>query len=357
MTYPTVWQLFEVRDHIINHINTFKSQFAVALQNAQATLIESNHLTLDNKLKPIKEILDTATSATPTKAIEGTSQTRDQISLSEAANCEQVPTDRTFFTNLNAAVTATGNLLTHVPPARYNLPTTSLPLDELYGLLHALHRNSLEWLTHISHATDQIIDKLSTVENGVLNEVRSNSRKLDLILQRISEVESKINDQTTSNIDDHLSKTLTSIETKLQELHVKLIANPTNNQAGPSSNLTKPSSADTHSAHSSLPIFQANHPTARCRSYGYVEFNGLSLHIPMDVRGRRSSTALRLITKHTLSSDATTVEYELLDDDALLLTEEIKTPHELDRPFGDSLALLHSKCPNFIYKIRDDGLC
>ena len=249
MTYPTVWQLFEVRDHIINHINTFKSQFAVALQNAQATLIESNHLTLDNKLKPIKETLD------------------------------------------------------------------------------------------------------------ILNEVRSNSRKLDLILQRISEVESKINDQTTSNIDDHLSKTLTSIETRLQELHVKLIANPTNNQAGPSSSLTKPSSADTHSAHSSLPIFQANHPTARCRSYGYVEFNGLSLHIPMDVRGRRSSTALRLITKHTLSSDATTVEYELLDDDALLLTEEIITPHKLDRPFGDSLALLHSKCPNFIYKIRDDGLC
>nr|QED44460.1 TGB3 [Garlic virus I] len=310
MTYPTVWQLFEVRDHIINHINTFKSQFAVALQNAQATLIESNHLTLDNKLEPIKEILDTATSATPTKAIEGTS-----------------------------------------------LPTTSLPLDELYGLLHALHRNSLEWLTHISHDTDQIIDKLSTVENGVLNEVRSNSRKLDLILQRISEVESKINDQTTSNIDDHLSKTLTSIETRLQELHVKLIANPTDNQAGPSSSLTKPSSADTHSAHSSLPFFQANHPTARCRSYGYVELNGISLHIPMDVRGRRSSTALRLITKHTLSSDATTVEYELLDDDALLLTEEIKTPHKLDRPFGDSLALLHSKCPNFIYKIRDDGLC
>nr|BAA61815.1 40kDa protein [Garlic virus B] len=357
MTYATVWQLFEVRDHIINHINTFKNQLAGALQNAQATLIESNHLTLDNKLKPIKEILDTFTSTVPTKASESTSQTQDQISLREAADREQTPTDRTFFTNLNAALTATGNLLTHVPPARYNLPATSLPLDELYGLLHALHKNSLEWLTHLSHDADQIINKLNTVENGVLNEARSDSRRLDLILQRISEVESKINDQATPTLDHHLLKTLTSIETRLQELHAKLIATPTDNPAGPSSSMTKPSGADTHSDHSVLPIFEAKHPTARCRSYGHVEFNGLSLHIPMDVQGRRPSTALRLITKHTLSSDATTVKYELLDDGALLLTEEIKPLYKLNHPLSDSLALLHSKCPNFIYKIRDDGLC
>nr|QYA72402.1 40 kDa protein [Garlic virus B] len=357
MTYATAWQLYEVRDHIINHINTFRNQFAGSLQNAQATLIESNHLTLDSKLKPIKEILHTVTSTITTKANEGTSQNQNHVSLREIANREQVPTDRTFFTSLNAALTATGNLLTHVPPARYNLPTTSLPLDELYGLLHALHKNSLEWLTHISHDADQIISKLSAVENGVLNEIHNDSRRLDLILQRISEVESKINYQATPTLDHHLSETLTSIETKLQELHVKLIATPTNNQAGPSSSITKPDGADTHLNHSTLPTFEAKHPTARCRSYGYVEFNGLSLHIPMDVRGRRSSTALRLITKHTLSSDSTTVKYELLDDGALLLAEEIKTPHKLNQPLSDSLALLHSKCPNFIYKIRDVGLC
>lgn len=357
MTYATVWQLFEVRNNIINHIDTLKNQLAIALRNAQATLIESNHLTLDSKLKPIKEILDTVTSIIPTKANEGTSQIQDQTSLYEVTNREQAPADRTFFTNLDAALTATGNLLTHVPPARYNLPTTSLPLDELYGLLHALHKNSLEWLTHISHDADQIINKLSTVESGILDEVRNNSRRMDLLLQRVAEVETKINDRNTFTANHHLSETLTSIETRLQELHVKFIATPTDNQAKPSSSITKPSSADIHLDQSGLPIFEAKHPTARCRSYGQVEFNGLCLHIPMDVRGRRASTALRLITKHAPSSTATTVKYELLDDGALLLTEEIKTPHKLNQPLGDSLALLHSKCPNFIYKIRDDGLC
>ncbi|QED44454.1 TGB3 [Garlic virus H] len=183
------------------------------------------------------------------------------------------------------------------------------------------------------------------------------TQKIDVILRKIVEIESKIDGLTRLFPEEGLSRTLTSIEQRLQELHIKVIPTPNDDHAEPSSSTTTPPSADVPISHSALPVFTAQHPTTRCRSYGNVILGDASLHIPMDVRGRRASTALRLIMKHTLSKDATTVKYELLDDGALLLTEEISTPHKLDQPLGDSLALLHSKRENFIYKIRDSGLC
>nr|QED44964.1 TGB3 [Garlic virus X] len=265
--------------------------------------------------------------------------------------------NRTFFTNLNAALDVTNNLINHAPPTRHDLPSASLPLDELYGLLHALHKNSLEWLTHISHDTEQLINKLNNIETILLSEVRTNGRKIDSALEKLANMESHLSKSQKPDFEQELTKSLASIETQIRELHAKFREMSQHGNSSLGGNPSTSSIQESTVINYLLPTFNPEHPTARCRAYGSVEFGGTVLQIPMDVRGRRASTALRLSVVYTPKREATTVKYKLFDDGALLFTEELSTQHKFMQPFGDSLALLHSKCPNFIYKIRDEILC
>ncbi|AAC58812.1 32 kDa protein [Garlic virus X] len=266
-------------------------------------------------------------------------------------------TNRTFFTNLSTALDTTSNLINHVPPTRYTLPSVALPLDELYGLLHALHRNSLEWLTHISHDTEQVINKLNNIETILLSEVRTNSRKIDTVFEKLANIESHLINSEKSDFERELAKSLASIETQIQDVHARFREMSHHESSTLGGNPGTSPTPESSVINSLLPTFNPEHPTARCRAYGSVEFGGTVLQIPMDVRGRRASTALRLSVMYTPKREATTVKYKLFDDGALLFTEELSTQHRFTQPFGDSLALLHSKCPNFLYKIRDEVLC
>nr|UUQ75146.1 TGB3 [Garlic virus X] len=355
MPAVTPYQLYETQNYIVDHINAIVNQVANGLNRARGAPTQTPQF-IDYKIREITNALEVIILAISDTRL-GTLRIQDRIIQSNDEEHDAGPSHRTFFTNLHEAIDVTSSLLSHVPPTRYTLPTASLPLNELYGLLHALHRNSLEWLTHINYDIEKVAETVKNLEATLINELRAINRRIDTVIQRFANIESKLDMRAEPNLEGDLVKILTSIETQVQALHTRLremSANEGSNSGGnPRPQLNENSTA----SRNELPAFIPEHPTDRCRSYGSVEFEGVNLHIPMDVRGRRASTALRLLIKHTIKREATIAKFELFDDGALLLTEEIGTPHKFDHPFTDSLALLHSKCPNFLYKIRDDRLC
>nr|QED44880.1 TGB3 [Garlic virus X] len=355
MTHATAWHLYETQNYIVDHINTIISQIALRVSDTHGAAAQQQQF-LDYKIKEIVPALDAITTSILTRTQNNTQNILNRRSSDQSTEPCLSTTNRTFFTNLNAALDTTSNLINHVPPTRYTLPSVSLPLDELYGLLHALHKNSLEWLTHISHDMEQTINKLNNIETILLSEVRTNSRKIDTVLGKLANMESHLAKSANSDFEQELAKSLTSIETQIQELHARLSEMNHRGDSTPGAGPSTSSNPESSVNNSLLPTFHPEHPTARCRAYGNVEFGGAVLQIPIDVRGRRASTALRLSVTYTPKREVTTVKYKLFDDGALLFTEELSTQHKFMQPFSDSLALLHSKCPNFIYKIRDGVL-
>nr|QED44892.1 TGB3 [Garlic virus X] len=210
---------------------------------------------------------------------------------------------------------------------------------------------------HLYETLEQIASKLNNIETILLSEARSNSRKIDTVLGKLANVESYLSERAKPDFERDLLKSLASIETQVQELHARFREMNHEGSSTLGGNPSTASAPESSVTNSLLPTFNPEHPTARCRAYGSVEFGGAVLQIPMDVRGRRASTALRLSVSCIPKREATTVKYKLFDDGALLFNEELSTPHKFMQPFSDSLALLHSKCPNFLYKIRDEVLC
>nr|QED44904.1 TGB3 [Garlic virus X]QED44910.1 TGB3 [Garlic virus X] len=356
MTHATAWHLYETQNYIVDHINAIISQIALRVGNTRGATTQQQQF-LDHKIREIVPALDVITTSTLARTQHNDQNVQNRRSSDQSAELRTGTTNRTFFTNLNAALDTTSNLINHVPPTRYALPSVSLPLDELYGLLHALHKNSLEWLTHISHDTEQVINKLNNIETILLSEARTNSQKIDTVFEKLANVESRLGKSAKSDFEQELAKSLASIETQIQELHARFLEMSHQGSSTPGGNPSTSSIPESSVTNPLLPTYNPEHPTARCRSYGSVEFGGAVLQIPMDVRGRRASTALRLSVRYTPEREATTVKYKLFDDGALLFTEELSTQHKFTQPLSDSLALLHSKCPNFLYKIRDEVLC
>nr|QED44982.1 TGB3 [Garlic virus X] len=356
MTHATAWHLYETQNYIVDHINTIISHIALRVSDTRGTITQQQQ-SLDHKIREIIPDLDAITTSILDRTQNNAQNIQGGRSSDQSTELRPGITNRTFFTNLSAALDTTSNLINHVPPTRYNLPPVPLPLDELYGLLHALHKNSLEWLTHISHDTEQIANKLNSIETIFLSEVRTNSRKIDAVLEKLANVEAHLSKSVRPDFERDLAKTLASIEMQVQDVHARFRETNHEESSATGGNPSTPSTPESSAINSLLPTFNPEHPTARCRAYGSVEFGGAVLQIPMDVRGRRASTALRLSVRYIPKRETTTVKYKLFDDGALLFTEELSTPHKFTQPFSDSLALLHSKCPNFLYKIRDEVLC
>nr|QED44886.1 TGB3 [Garlic virus X] len=355
MTYATAYQLHETKNYIVDYINTVINHIASRLKDGHGRTTQLTQI-MDYKIREIASSLDTITLSISARRRDDIPPPSNREVQREFSAGSSDSVNRTFFTNLNAALDATENLLNHVPPTRHVVPPISLPLDELYGLLHALHRGTLEWLTHISHDTEQIANGIHALQTDLLSEVRLSNRKTDAVLEKLADLAAKLGERPELNSESDLVKTMHSIETQIHGLVSEL--RETTSGKTPKSSSSSGTLADTNTAaaHLTLPTYIPEHPTARCRSYGSVEFGGATFHVPMDIKGRRASTALRLLIKHTIERGSTAIKYELFDDGALLLTEEMNTPHKLNQPLTDSLSLLHSKCTNFIYKIRDDGL-
>nr|QED43980.1 TGB3 [Garlic virus A] len=284
-------------------------------------------------------------------------------SLSEPPENAVETLQRTFFQDATLAVDATRALLGYVPPARYNIPPVILPLDELYGQLHALHQNSLEWLTHVSHNVDTILNMLNpsspfsqgTPMSRLRDTLGTLSKTVDSIhlsLQSTNaDPDQPSSSQSNTKLDD-INRSLEILHDKVDELCLSLQHDKPRPQTVPNSDASTPKEVA-----KDLPVYSAVHPNKFCRTYGTILFDNTSSRIPMDIIGRPASTALRLELTVIPSDQATTVTYKIFDDGYLLTSDNAKTNHKLQHFPSDCLALLHQKCPSFIYKIQTHGFC
>nr|QED44268.1 TGB3 [Garlic virus A] len=294
---------------------------------------------------------------------ESSAATTVSESLSEPLENTAETLQRTFYQNATLAIDATRTLLGYVPPARYNVPPIILPLDELYGQLHALHQNSLEWLTHVSHNVDSVLNMLDpsspfsqgTPISRLRDALGTLSKTVDSIHSSLqsttADPDRPSSSQNYTKLDD-IGQSLEALHHKVDELCLSLRHDKSQQQTTPSSDTSSPKDVA-----KDLPTYLAIHPNRPCRTYGTILFDNTNSRIPMDIIGRPASTALRLELSVTPSDQSTTVTYKIFDDGYLLISDNARTNHKLQHFPSDCLALLHQKCPSFIYKIQTHGLC
>nr|AGC09138.1 40 kDa protein [Garlic virus A]AHB33490.1 40 kDa protein [Garlic virus A] len=366
MVIVTTFHIDRARDLVINNSNNIRDSILNKLQiisnelhnvgtrvDGSATFNKTNLQYIRNRLCGNNDQPDQAQTARNLHPLNDMLQPTTEI------------LQRTFFSNATLALDATHALLGHVPPARYDIPPAILPLDELYGQLHALHQNSLEWLTHINHNVDSVLNAINPTNLHSQSMTLSKLREtVESLTNTVDSIHASLQ-PSNSNSDRPSSSTamrhtrLEEIERSLETLHHKVdnitlsLSNANHKPSEPS----KPSGPSALNAAKNLPVYQAAHPTRPCRTYGTILIDGAYSRIPMDITGRPASTALRVELCVTLTEQSTTVSYKIFDDGYLLTSDDIETAHKLQHYPGDCLALLHQKCPNFIYKIKAHSLC
>ena len=364
MVIVTTFHIDRARDLVINNSNSIRD-----------CLLSKLH-TISNEVRTVGAHVDSSIAFNRTNLqtiynhLSGNNDNPAQVltaaipeSLANTLETGTATAPRTFFSNAALAVDATRALLGYVPPARYNIPPATLPLDELYGQLHALHQNTLEWLTHISHNVDSIVTNFNPINS--LSQSNSFSKIHEALSSLTKTVDSIYSgSQSTSTITNLPSSSrpptkLEGIEQSLEALHRKideLSSALKRTTPGPSVTPNPSTLLPTDTARN-LPVYQADHPSTPCRTYGTILLDGVYSKIPMDIIGRPASTALRLELCVTPNDQSTTVSYKIFDDGYLLTSDDIETNHKLQHYPSDCLALLHQRCPNFIYKIKTHGLC
>nr|AGG13297.1 40 kDa Protein [Garlic virus C] len=366
MTIVTTSYIDETRERINSCVNAARNTVCQNINIVQANIeqnIENTSSSIINHFTAWCESIGGQIGTLPTtveRVNESIHHLEHVLALRVQPQAPQLapPPQRILFTNANAALEATRGLIAHVPPIRYALPPTTLPLDELYGQLHALHQNSLEWLTHIGSDTDQLLLDLRAFANTtaanhsqVANHVTSIRDELHA-LRGLPGLVNTLLKQHEAN-----AQTLNTLMKDVAALKTLVMHSQTCPPNQTSNSTT--SSGDKTTAHqiSDLEPYQAQHPKTRCRTYGTIIYNGSSLHMPMDILGKPASTALQLHVAVKPSAQGTSVTYRLADNGALLLSDEIVVPNKLTEPLSDALSLLHSKCRNFIYTNKGNSLC
>jgi len=317
------------------------------IQAARADTVTANGFDfLAQALETVRADLQTMrTSLQPTQAAA-------TIGLDDRSS--QVPSDsRVFFTDLQSALGATAALLSNVPPNRYDITAGSLPQNELFGQLHALHANLLEWLRHLDAQLDNMQRQNAT--NFADQATRQSSDAISSSINTVISAVHQLGQQQQS-----CNELGPRILANLQELKDSITtADPTNALLA----IARALAAMGHSSDSTtppqnpLPEYRAVHPTLPCRTHGVLLFDSIHSRVPMDIRDSPPSTSLelRLSTKRTASESV--VDFALYDAGALLLSKHLHTPHELTNLPGDALALIHQNCPKFVYKLSRYGLC
>lgn len=264
-------------------------------------------------------------------------------------------TSRSFFSNLTDAVHATNTLLSNTPAGEYQVQVESLPLEELYGLVNALHANSIAWHKHTEALLNTTLSRVDTLNSdlGELRQHHADSRasiQLDLqnLLSRFSVTSDRLatlsnHCSTNANHAVEIKELLTKHTQILAQL-LDLIA-----QRGESSATTPTTPVKT------LPDYQAEHAPHYCRSYGVVVGPSQTYRIPMDFSGRHRSTTLKFHYSITRQPDHTSAELSLNDDSLTLFATTERVEFELRKLPGDALHLLRQICPRFLYKL--EGCC
>nr|QED44382.1 TGB3 [Garlic virus A] len=364
MVIVTTFHIDRARDLVINNSNSIRDCLLNKLQ-AISNELRNVGTNVDSSISYNRASLQAihtrlrGSGDNPTQML--TAAPPDSSPITSETGTETI--QRTFFSNASLAVDATRALLGYVPPIRYDIPPATLPLDELYGQLHALHQNSIEWLTHINHNVNSILNTLNPV--GHLSQSNSLSRLHEAVVSLTKMIDSIHSNLQLTDIDINQPSSskpptkLERIEQNLEALHRKIDElSLLHKNATPRPNATPNSSSSPQTnAVKDLPIYQATHPTTPCRTYGTILLDGAHSRIPMDIIGRPASTALRLELCVVPTEQSTTVNYKIFDDGYLLTSDDVATNHRLQHYPSDCLSLLHQKCPNFIYKIKTHGLC
>nr|QCY49542.1 P42 [Shallot virus X] len=380
MVIVTTFHIDAARDRIINCVNDVRNivtnQVVPATRKLGTieTTLESfktetiaglaNISDCASSLRNLRSEITRNFNALLNRDVEPVGQAQTQLRQDPDGAGDHKIDQRTFFSNLDTALNATQALLNHVPPARYTLPPAPLPVNELFGQLHALHLNTLEWLTHINHNLDSMLNVLNPVnlmsQGTPLSRLRDAVRTLTQDLGSIKSDQQKIL-ASISTIDhsDILHK-LDSLDTGLRQLGIRLdvvVSSLNNMSERPPTATHDIASSSTAADQNPLPLYQAVHPSLFCRTYGNILYNGVDSRIPMDITGRPASTSLKLTIAVECSEQNTKVNFTLLDDGYILLSDSIETRHKLQHIPSDCLSLIHARCPKFVYKFRGEGLC
>ncbi|ARQ03278.1 hypothetical protein [Allexivirus sigmamedicagonis] len=263
------------------------------------------------------------------------------------------PNQRVFFSELQSALNATNALLANRPEVDYQIQQSPLPIEELFGQLHALHANSIKWYKHLeglqNQATLQIqrlhaalpatADTNSSQINQALHSILANSERIINLLNQDRRVLDDINPQLTS-IREQIDRS-SPLDVLQQILAIVSRANPTEPPLEPVT----------------LPNFEVEHPSLECRTHGLLVFDNIHAMIPMDITTRPPSTSLQLSINVTENRETTTVQFTIYDAGALIKSGHVSTPHRLSELPGDALFLIHQKCPNFTYKLTHSNVC
>lgn len=336
------------RDHFDATINTLKFMLTT-LQNDIHTM--ASHNQVNNLHNALNNGLSKLTSDILTNLQKVSQELTVAIAhVNQAAQPEAPGTlERVFFSDAQAALTATNALLSNVPRARYPITVGDLPREQLFGQLHAIHANTLEWLTHMDNQLNSIEQKVNTCARQNTVEVAT-KRDIDELIRVVRELGSH-HPQAQMDISPLLDE-FRAIKTQITE------QNPTEALQLITSVLsTITSGHHTAPVMDQLPHYQAEHPTATCRTHGTLIFDELHAKVPMDVTGYPPSSSLQMHLKVKREAHDTAVSFALYNADALLLSRTVRTPHEMLNLPWDAFALIHHNCPQFIYKMNRQGLC
>ncbi|UYK33002.1 P40 allexivirus-specific protein [Wineberry latent virus] len=265
---------------------------------------------------------------------------------------QHIPSATRFFSD-SAAVHAETLRLTQILPANtFPIQPSSLPTEELFGQLHALHQNLLQWSIDIDNRVQQLAASLNAkLDAATFN--NANQVSTATISRLLEELRASV--ATTQRTDEATQAMLT----KLADIQSRLPATPPSDTLQQLIQLLatgRPAegSNSANGANSNLPILTPVHNALRCRAYGNVELNGQTFKRPIDFTGRPPSTTLYLRLDINRAADHTAVNFTLNDLDRVLLEETVRTPHQLQHLPDDALFLINLHCPRFTYR-REAG--
>lgn len=264
--------------------------------------------------------------------------------------------NRTFFTHRDPTLASTQALLSHRPPGNYGVHQTSIPPEELYGLLLRLHANLVEWLMHLDTniQTTARTTEIRGIDEHATRNLQILDNKLDKLLDQLTRIANPASPAPTdlSSLSDDiraikLELSRTTAEGTLQKLIDALAKLPP----------SKGTETQVSETPAQLPPYAAKHPETTCRTHGVLVFDDIHTRIPMDLLGRPASTNLQLSFRVTQSESETELKFTIYNAGSLLLSRNITTPTMLQNLPGDALSLIHEHCPNFVYKLSRSGVC
>nr|AHB87055.1 putative serine-rich protein [Escobaria virus] len=185
----------------------------------------------------------------------------------------QAPT-RVFYANAELAVRAIQTLLSNTPSQRHAVATGQLPLNELYGLQHALHANTIEWFKHVEHLITSSGRSASNARRELRQELLASLSDLISELRRLS-ADQAVANQTLNRLQANIEEITGNVsQLELPTLIMRLteaIRNP--------GSVSTSEPAD----YATLPVYQATHSQLRCRTYGTLVWEDNTHKVMMDV--------------------------------------------------------------------------